>query len=124
MRTRVFLVLVAIAIGGAGAGIYLAIDAQNSAVSEGDVQALQEQVEAQTGEDRWHRARHARSAAHRPAGRSRAAAQRQQLGGQRKRQGHGHDEAPAPSTGGASATPQKEQLKKLLEESPSEDDGK
>jgi len=50
MRTRVFLVLVAIAIGGAGAGIYLAIDAQNSAVSEGDLQALQEQVDAQSSE--------------------------------------------------------------------------
>jgi hypothetical protein len=45
MRTRVFLVLVTIAVGGAGAGIYLAIDAQDNAVSQSDVQALQEQLE-------------------------------------------------------------------------------
>lgn len=47
MRTRVFLVLSVLAIGGAGAGIYLAIDARDSAVSEGDVQELQEELEAQ-----------------------------------------------------------------------------
>jgi uncharacterized membrane protein YgcG len=48
-RTRVFLVLAVIAIGGAGAAIVLAVDAQNSAVSEGDVRALQEELEAQIG---------------------------------------------------------------------------
>jgi hypothetical protein len=42
MRTRVFLVLAAIAVGGAGAGIYLAVEAQNGQVTEGDVQTLQE----------------------------------------------------------------------------------
>jgi hypothetical protein len=47
MRTRVFLVLAAIAIGGAGAAIYLALDARDTAVSESDVQALQEDLEAQ-----------------------------------------------------------------------------
>lgn len=46
MRTRVFLALTVIAIGGAGAGIYLAIDARESSVSESDVQALQEKLEA------------------------------------------------------------------------------
>ena len=40
MRTRVFLVLVAIAIGGAGAGIYLAIDAQDNAVTKSDLQTV------------------------------------------------------------------------------------
>jgi hypothetical protein len=49
MRTRVFLVLVVIAVGGAGAAIYLAIDARESSVSESDVQALQEKLEAQIG---------------------------------------------------------------------------
>lgn len=44
MRTRVFLVLVAIAVGGAGAGIYLGIEAQNDRVTEGDLQALQEEL--------------------------------------------------------------------------------
>jgi hypothetical protein len=44
MRTRVFLVLVAIAVGGAGAGIYLGIDAQNNSVTEGDLQALQDEL--------------------------------------------------------------------------------
>jgi hypothetical protein len=47
MRTRVFLVLSVIAIGGAGAAIYLAIDTRENAVSESDVQALQEKLEAQ-----------------------------------------------------------------------------
>ncbi len=45
-RTRVFLVLALIAIGGAGAAIYLAIDAQDNSVSESDVQALQQELEA------------------------------------------------------------------------------
>src|SRR6185437_1820502 len=47
MRTRVFLVLSVIALGGAGAAIYLAIDARESSVSESDVQALQERLETQ-----------------------------------------------------------------------------
>lgn len=49
MRTRVFLVLVTIAIGGAGAAIYLALDTRDNAVSESDVQELQQQLEAQAG---------------------------------------------------------------------------
>jgi len=44
-RTRVFLALTVIAIGIAGAAVYLAIDARNSSVSESDVQALQEELE-------------------------------------------------------------------------------
>jgi len=50
VRTRVFLVLAVIAVGGAGAAIVLAVDAQNSSVSDGDVQALQEQLEARIAE--------------------------------------------------------------------------
>ena len=46
MRTRVFLVLAVVAIGGAGAAVYLAIDTRENAVSESDVQALQEKLEA------------------------------------------------------------------------------
>jgi len=49
MRTRVFLVLATIAIGGAGAAIYLAIDTREDAVSESDVQALQERLESRPG---------------------------------------------------------------------------
>ena len=44
MRTRVFLVLVAIAVGGAAAAIYLAVDAQSNQVSEADVQTLQSEL--------------------------------------------------------------------------------
>lgn len=44
MRTRVFLVLAAIAVGGAAAAIYLSVDAQSNQVSEGDVQALQTEL--------------------------------------------------------------------------------
>jgi hypothetical protein len=45
MRTRVFLALAVIAIGTAGAAIYLTVDTRQDAVSEGDVQALQEELE-------------------------------------------------------------------------------
>jgi outer membrane murein-binding lipoprotein Lpp len=45
-RTRVMLALAAIAIGGAGGAVYLAVDAHNTAVSESDVQALQSRLEA------------------------------------------------------------------------------
>ena len=44
MRTRVFLVLVAIAIGGAAAGIVLAIDAQNDSVSKDDLQSVRDEL--------------------------------------------------------------------------------
>jgi sensor domain CHASE-containing protein len=44
MRTRVFLVLVAIAVGGAAAAVYLSIDAQNNQVSESDLQTLQTEL--------------------------------------------------------------------------------
>jgi hypothetical protein len=44
MRTRVFLVLTAIAIGGAGAGIYLGADGQSSQVTESDLQTLQTEL--------------------------------------------------------------------------------
>jgi outer membrane biosynthesis protein TonB len=49
-RTRVFLALTTIAIGIAGAAVYLAIDARNSSVSESDVQALQERLETRIDE--------------------------------------------------------------------------
>lgn len=49
-RTRVFLVLTVIAIGVAGAAVYLAIDARESSVSESDVQALQQQLETRIDE--------------------------------------------------------------------------
>jgi len=47
MRTRVFLVLVAIAVGGAGAAIYLAIDARDSAVSESELRTTRDELAAQ-----------------------------------------------------------------------------
>jgi hypothetical protein len=49
MRTRVFLVLVAIAVGGGAAGIYLALEAADESVSKDEIQALQERVEAGAG---------------------------------------------------------------------------
>ena len=56
-RTRVFLVLLAIAIGGSGAAIYLALEADDGggggatagAASTEEVQALREQVELEDG---------------------------------------------------------------------------
>jgi hypothetical protein len=47
MRTRVFLVLVAIAVGGAGTAIYLAIDARDTAVSESDLRTTRDELAAQ-----------------------------------------------------------------------------
>ena len=44
MRTRVFLVLVALAVGGAGAAIVLAIDAQDNAVTKDDLQAVRNEL--------------------------------------------------------------------------------
>ncbi|MFP5388535.1 MAG: hypothetical protein ACLGG5_04470 [Thermoleophilia bacterium] len=44
MRTRVFLVLVALAVGGAGAAIVLAIDAQDNAVTKSDLQAVRDEL--------------------------------------------------------------------------------
>jgi hypothetical protein len=44
MRTRVFLVLAAIAVGGAAAAIYLAVDAQSNQISESDVGTLQTEL--------------------------------------------------------------------------------
>ena len=46
IRTKVMLALAVIAIAIAGAGIYLSIDTRESSVSESDVQALQQQLEA------------------------------------------------------------------------------
>jgi len=48
MRTRVFLVLVAIAIGGAGAGIYLAVEARNDQVSKSDLEAVEAAAQTRT----------------------------------------------------------------------------
>jgi hypothetical protein len=48
MRTRVFLVLAAIAIGGAGAAIVLAIDAQDNAVTKSDLQTVRDELAGTT----------------------------------------------------------------------------
>src|SRR3954447_10553169 len=48
-RTRVFLVLVAIAVGGAGAALYLAIEAREDSVSKADVQAVREELAGRIG---------------------------------------------------------------------------
>src|SRR6476646_7168975 len=48
-RTRVFLVLAVIAVGGAAAGIYLGIDARNNEVSKSDLQTTQRQIEERLG---------------------------------------------------------------------------
>jgi uncharacterized protein HemX len=44
MRTRIGLVLVALAVGAGGAGIYLALEAASNSVSKDDLRAAQEQV--------------------------------------------------------------------------------
>jgi hypothetical protein len=48
-RTRVFLVLVVIAVGGAAAGIYLGLDARDNEVSKGDLQTMQRELEERLG---------------------------------------------------------------------------
>lgn len=49
VRTRVFLVLVVIAVGGAAAGVYLGLEAQSNEVSKSDLQALQRRLEERLG---------------------------------------------------------------------------
>jgi hypothetical protein len=49
MRTRVFLVLVAIAVGGAGAALYLAIESQEDAVTKADVQTVRDELAERIG---------------------------------------------------------------------------
>lgn len=49
MRTKVVLVLAAIAIGAAGTAIYLVIDYRDKAVSESDFKELQGELEARAG---------------------------------------------------------------------------
>jgi hypothetical protein len=46
MRTRVFLVLVAIAVGGAAAGIVLAIDAGDEAITKSDLETVRDELGA------------------------------------------------------------------------------
>jgi len=48
MRTRVFLVLVAIAVGGAGAAIYLAAEADEGQVGAADLRALESRLETES----------------------------------------------------------------------------
>ena len=48
-RTRVFLVLTTIAVGAAAAGLYLGLDAQDDAVSESDVRAMESRLQKQIG---------------------------------------------------------------------------
>lgn len=121
MRTRVFLVLVAIAIGGAGAGIYLAIDAQNDSVSEADLQALQEQVEAQSGVTGGTEL--STLEAQISALQEEVAQLRSGQAGSESSGGKGTDGGSSAGTGGAGTAPQQEQLKKLLEQE-QEDAGK
>jgi hypothetical protein len=47
MRTRVFLVLVAIAVGGAGAAIYLAAEADEGQIGAADLRAVESRLEAE-----------------------------------------------------------------------------
>src|SRR4051794_31842839 len=49
MRTRVFLALAAIAVGGAGAAVYLAVEAQEDSVSKADVQAVRDELAGRIG---------------------------------------------------------------------------
>src|SRR4051812_34014746 len=44
MRTRVFLVLAAIAVGGAGAAIYLAVEANDDSVGKSDLQQVRDEL--------------------------------------------------------------------------------
>jgi hypothetical protein len=48
-RTRVFLVLVAIAVGGAGAAVYLAVEAKEDSVTKADVQQVRDELAERIG---------------------------------------------------------------------------
>jgi hypothetical protein len=47
VRTRVMLVLVALAIGGAGAAIYLAVDTAGKSVSEAELRSVEERLQGE-----------------------------------------------------------------------------
>jgi len=47
VRTRVMLVLVALAIGGAGAAIYLAVDTAGKSVSETELRSVEERLQGE-----------------------------------------------------------------------------
>lgn len=49
VRTRVGLVLVALAVGAGGAGIYLALDAADNSISKDDLQTLEERAQLSPG---------------------------------------------------------------------------
>jgi hypothetical protein len=102
VRTRVFLVLAVIAIGGAGAAIYLAVDARNSSISEGDVQALQEKLEARIGEGGGSAA--GTGAAQLETELSALQAQVEQLSGENGKSGQGGSNTGGSSNGGGSGS--------------------
>ncbi|HJX33090.1 MAG TPA: hypothetical protein VJ257_02735 [Solirubrobacterales bacterium] len=47
VRTRVLLVLVALAIGGASAGIYLAVDTADKSASEAELRSVEERLQGE-----------------------------------------------------------------------------
>jgi len=136
MRSRVFLVLAVIAVGGAGAAIYLAVEAKNDSVSESDVQALQKELEARIDESAT-----ATPAPILPETRPTPPAEKgatgkggtgtNGLGLQEPQGGAEEGSATPPSTGGGSSSPPKEKsgqtkqggkksLKELLEQAKKE----
>src|SRR4051794_40670882 len=114
MRTRVFLVLAAIAVGGAGAAIVLAIDAQNDAVTKSDLQTVRDELAGTSAPTEAPDT--AALQAEVETLRSEVAELRSDGAGSAKEPG-GESDGTAGNTGGAAATPQEQrQLKEESEE--------
>jgi hypothetical protein len=124
MRTRVFLVLVAIAIGGAAAGIVLAIDAQDNSVSKDDLESVRDELAGTSSPAEAPQTSELEARIETLRGEIAALRSESEAGGSASSEGA---KSPAESgSGGASAPENQQQLKEAAEEAieKSQDDHK
>jgi hypothetical protein len=114
MRTRVFLVLVAIAIGGAAAGIVLAINAQDSSVSKDDLQSVRDELAGTSAPAEAPQTSELEAQIETLRGEIAALRSASEAGGGGSSEGA--EGPPASGSGGASAPENQRQLKEAAEE--------
>jgi len=110
MRTRVFLVLTAIAIGGAAAGIVLAIDAQDNSVSKDDLQSVRDELAGTSAPAEAPQTAELEAQIETLRGEIAA------LRSESEAKGGGVESAPERGSGGATAPEKRQQLKEAGEE--------
>jgi beta-glucosidase-like glycosyl hydrolase len=114
MRTRVFLVLVAIAIGGAAAGIVLAINAQDNSVSKDDLQSVRDELTGASAPAEAPQTSELEAQIETLRGEIDALRSESEAGGGASSEGA--EGPPASGSGGASAPENQQQLKEAAEE--------